>query len=78
MTDRIDIYRDSAGEWRWRRTHPNGNILSQSSEGYRRRIDCVGQAWKLNADIDALTIHHVGIDGDAGTAEAIERPGGGV
>ncbi|NIB99493.1 HVO_2922 family protein [Halobacterium sp. R2-5] len=35
----FEIYRDVAGEWRWRLVHENGNILADSGEGYTRRRD---------------------------------------
>jgi uncharacterized protein YegP (UPF0339 family) len=35
----FEIYRDNAGEWRWRFVHKNGNILAAASEGYSRRRD---------------------------------------
>ena len=35
----FEIYRDSAGEWRWRLVHRNGNILASASESYTRRRD---------------------------------------
>lgn len=41
---RIDweIYRDKAGEWRWRASHAsNGQILAVASEGYADKRDCV-------------------------------------
>lgn len=33
----FDIYRDEAGEWRWRLIHKNGNILADGGEGYSSR-----------------------------------------
>jgi len=30
----FERYEDSAGEWRWRLVHDNGNIIADSSEGY--------------------------------------------
>jgi Uncharacterized conserved protein len=42
--DTWDFYQDSAGEWRWRRTAPNGRIVGASSEGYKNRADCVANA----------------------------------
>ena len=35
----FEIYRDAAGEWRFRLVHKNGNILAAASEGYTRRRD---------------------------------------
>ncbi|WP_188424862.1 HVO_2922 family protein [Haloferax sulfurifontis] len=33
-TPRFELYQDTAGEWRWRLTVPNGNIIADSGEGY--------------------------------------------
>ncbi|WP_435066291.1 HVO_2922 family protein, partial [Halobaculum sp. EA56] len=30
----FDVYRDKAGQWRWRLVHRNGNIVATSGEGY--------------------------------------------
>lgn len=46
--DTVHIYRDTAGEWRWRRTTPNGRIVSTSGEGYRNRAHAKRMARKLN------------------------------
>ncbi|NEU11937.1 DUF1508 domain-containing protein [Methylobacterium sp. BTF04] len=37
---RFELYRDSAGEWRWRLRVANGNVVADSAEGYARRADC--------------------------------------
>lgn len=34
---RFQLFRDRAGEWRWRLVHRNGNIIATSGEGYTRR-----------------------------------------
>jgi uncharacterized protein YegP (UPF0339 family) len=30
----FELYRDGAGEWRWRLVAANGNIIADSGEGY--------------------------------------------
>lgn len=40
MKHRVEVYRDSAGEWRWRLRY-GGDIIADSSEGYTRRRDCL-------------------------------------
>jgi uncharacterized protein YegP (UPF0339 family) len=42
--DTWEIYKDSAGKWRWRRIAANGRIVGASSEGYTNRTDCVSNA----------------------------------
>ena len=36
----FEVYRDEAGEWRWRLRHDNGNVIADSGEGYARRETC--------------------------------------
>ncbi|MFB6219453.1 MAG: YegP family protein [Halobacteriaceae archaeon] len=33
----FEVYRDAAGEWRWRLVHRNGRVLADSGEGYGSR-----------------------------------------
>lgn len=35
--DRLDIYEDSAGEWRWRLKAANNETIADSAEGYETR-----------------------------------------
>jgi uncharacterized protein YegP (UPF0339 family) len=42
-----EVYEDNAGEWRWRRTAANGEIVGASSEGYVNKSDCIANA-RLN------------------------------
>lgn len=42
--DKWEVYEDKKGEWRWRRTAPNGNIVGASSEGFKNRGDAVKNA----------------------------------
>ncbi len=38
--DTFEVYKDKRGEFRWRRTAPNGQIVGASSEGYNKKADC--------------------------------------
>jgi len=42
--DTWDFYKDSQGQWRWRRTARNGQIVGASSQGYSNRSDCEANA----------------------------------
>ncbi|QEX25073.1 UPF0339 protein [Hypericibacter adhaerens] len=35
------LYRDSQGYWRWRLKAGNGQIVSDSGEGYVNKADCL-------------------------------------
>lgn len=42
--DKIEIYQDKKGEYRWRRLATNGQNVGASSEGYVKKSDCVDNA----------------------------------
>jgi uncharacterized protein YegP (UPF0339 family) len=48
--DDVEIYEDSAGEFRWRRKAPNGEIIADSGEGYSVRADAHEAARRVNGD----------------------------
>ena len=36
----FELYKDKAGEFRWRYVATNGRIIATSSEGYKAKADC--------------------------------------
>ncbi|ADJ15201.1 HVO_2922 family protein [Halalkalicoccus jeotgali] len=38
---RFEVYRDRAGEWRWRLVHRNGNIIADGGEGYSSKRNAI-------------------------------------
>jgi amphi-Trp domain-containing protein len=36
----FELFDDSAGEWRWRLVHDNGNIIADSGQGYSSKQKC--------------------------------------
>ena len=56
----FQIYKDRAGEFRWRLTAANNEIIADSSEGYVNKSDCrhavdVIKRGALNAKVNDLT-----------------------
>lgn len=49
--DVVEVYRDKAGEWRWRRVSSNGDIVADSGEGYVHREDCENGAARQGVTI---------------------------
>lgn len=41
---KLEIYKDKRGEFRWRRTASNGEVVGASSESYKARKDCEANA----------------------------------
>jgi uncharacterized protein YegP (UPF0339 family) len=46
-TNRLQVYEDKHGEWRWRLRAPNGRIIADSAEGYVNRSGALRAARKL-------------------------------
>ena len=51
----FEIYPDTAGEWRWRLVHRNGNVLADGGEGYTRRRDARRAIDRIREGLDELT-----------------------
>ena len=57
--DRVEIYKDSKGEWRWRLLASNGQIIATSGEGYVKYSHCVhmvNQMWEYFGEADVVTL----------------------
>lgn len=49
------VYKDRSGYWRWQLVHRNGNIISDSAEGYVNKGDCI-HGLNLNASSGGCAI----------------------
>lgn len=52
MNGHFEVYRDDAGEFRWRYVAGNGATMADSAEGYTERNDAVEALWVILGDID--------------------------
>ncbi|GAB7093281.1 hypothetical protein JCM30237_04330 [Halolamina litorea] len=50
----FEVYRDAAGQWRWRLVHRNGNVLADGGEGYTRRRDARRALDRVREGMDDL------------------------
>lgn len=41
MAATFELYKGSAGEFRWRLRHQNTNIIADSGEGYHNKADAI-------------------------------------
>jgi uncharacterized protein YegP (UPF0339 family) len=56
---KLDLYRDSKKEWRWRITARNGRIVGSSSEGYKRKSKAIANLKRIK---EAVTRYLVATD----------------
>jgi len=47
MKHKIEVYKDDAGEWRWRVRSGNGRIVAESGEGYKERRKALRPLYEL-------------------------------
>jgi uncharacterized protein YegP (UPF0339 family) len=52
----FEVFRDAAGEWRWRLVHRNGNVLADSGQGYGRRRDAQRALAGVREDRDDVAV----------------------
>lgn len=67
----IDVYRDTAGAWRWRLVHDNGNIIARSTGSYPERTDAeadIQRARQTTTDVVITTLDE-GVVGSEPTDE---------
>lgn len=70
MADHVEVYEDAAGEYRWRRKAENGEIVSDSAEGYADRSYCIARAAELNSGTTFVVIEsHPGDELTEGLSE---------
>lgn len=53
---RLEVFRDRAGEFRWRVRASNGRILA-TSEGYRRKVSALRVATRLGAAFRPIKVY---------------------
>ncbi len=51
-----EIYKDKAGEWRWRLKARNGRIVANSGEGYKRKSSALKMIMKIKVAAWGLPI----------------------
>jgi uncharacterized protein len=51
---RVHVYEDEAGDFRWKLVGSNGEIISDSAEGYRHKGYCLSMAEKLNPNAELV------------------------
>ena len=58
---KFEVFEDKAGEYRWRMTAPNGQIIAGPQEGYKNRGDCENELKVIIAVVKANDWY---VDGD--------------
>ena len=51
---KVHVYEDEAGEFRWKLKSGNGEIISDSAEGYRHKGYAITMAEKLNPNAELV------------------------
>ena len=59
MTAEFELYEDSAGDYRWRLRHSNGNIVADSGEGYASKQKAKQGIESVKQNASDAPIHEV-------------------
>ncbi len=74
--DRVDVFKDVADEWRWRRVAANQESIAVSGEGYHNLRDCYTALLRVNAKPYVLTVHGDFTELDISQGVIAETPSG--
>lgn len=62
FVDLVTVYRDVAGQWRWRATAANGRVVADSGQGY---VQC---SWATKAATEAFPDTAIVVGGNEETS----------
>jgi uncharacterized protein YegP (UPF0339 family) len=63
MAMKFQLYKDAAGEWRWRLRAKNGQVIATSGEGYKNAYDCMDMIRTIQIGAQGAEVER--IDGDS-------------
>jgi uncharacterized protein YegP (UPF0339 family) len=66
MAAKFELYKDKAGEFRWRLIHQNGNIIADSGEGYTNKAGAMNGIESVKENCVAAPVKEL----DAAAAKA--------
>jgi uncharacterized protein len=56
MAANFEVYKDKAGEFRWKLTHTNGQIIANSGEGYSTKANAIKGINSLKENVSGAPI----------------------
>jgi uncharacterized protein YegP (UPF0339 family) len=52
----FEVYKDKTGEFRWRLTHRNGQVIANSGEGYTDKVNAMAGINSVKENVPNATI----------------------
>jgi uncharacterized protein len=56
MAAKFEVYKDKSGEFRWRLTHTNGQVIANSGEGYTTKANAMKGINSLKENVSGAAI----------------------
>jgi uncharacterized protein YegP (UPF0339 family) len=56
---KFELFRDSAGEYRWHLKAPNGKVIADSGEGYVSKVGAENGIAAVKADAPTAAVHEL-------------------
>ena len=73
LESRYELYEDRADEWRWRLKAPNGEIIADSSEGYKTRGGCQLAISRMQWMASTSNVRDITLSSDERETRRLER-----
>jgi hypothetical protein len=56
MAAKFEVYKDKSGEYRWKLTHTNGQIIANSGEGYKAKANAMNGLKSVQENAPGATV----------------------
>jgi len=56
MAAKFEIYKDKSGEFRWKLTHTNGQVIANSGESYKAKANAIGGINSVKENAPSATV----------------------
>jgi uncharacterized protein len=56
MAAKFEVYKDKSGEFRWKLTHTNGQVIANSGEGYTTKSNAMKGINSLKENVPGASI----------------------
>jgi uncharacterized protein len=56
MAAKFEVYKDKAGEFRWKLVHTNGQVIANSGEGYQAKANAMNGLKSVQENAPVATV----------------------
>jgi uncharacterized protein YegP (UPF0339 family) len=64
MAAKFELYKDKIGEFRWKLTHTNGQVIADSGEGYTSKVNAMNGISSVRGNAPSAAFEDKTVNGD--------------